>query len=857
MQPTTVRTAAALLALALLAAAGMPAIAGEEAARPLQISFKPQTGKHFTLRFASEDRRNCYELVYTPENTLELRKIAKGRETSLARVEWPAPANIAVWQRPREIRVDADGRTILLSSDTSFRGSQWALEPPDAAAAPVQTARPDDAVLDDDFEDADATAESWTAELGAWRVRARYDELAERNGGPPMFSTYQPTGDGLALAAAGKPHWADLALTALVRIGGRQRAGLAFNIHDRGNFAAFVIEPGDGGAGRAQLLDFRNGTPDELAAFEPLPIEPNQWYGLRVEIYADQAWCSILGLETHGWRPVAGSVPGCRGTTSGRIGLVSFGAGVEFDNAAARPLVSFADTLESPQPSRWKLDGHWRYRGDELHGSGTARLLNWPRDVSRIDIELTPREGGGAIFSNAPTGRTYSAFGMFGGEWQFRRVTEGKPAVLARAPVLADGSRRLTMLRSPGAFECFVDGRRVLDVCDIGMPDYGGGLLAEDAAFTCFRVVESAEESGAEIFAGFSRIRAADAISEQERLVLPEMLQPSTPAWHVAPEAGRTTLACSEPGRALFCEALPGAVSVTARLRSDSRGGVVLAADGEGGYRLCISDAGRSVSLYRNDLEIIRRPVRDPAGTVDLFLARRGGRIAAYVNDHPLLAYPDPVPLAGNRVGLVADGPAVFERMTVRAPLATQYTFESFNPAWLERGGDWVLHGGRMADAPADWLRGGSRDGEAWLVERAVRTGAFTWYLTVSPATEGYADGGSKTFPIENVRLILTARPDDPAGGYGVVLRPDGRNEIALMSGNRCILKVDLDAPDNEPMRVGFERGEQALNVSVNGRSVLRFEETAAERPVHLAIGLSRSYANFSRLLILPHNAAP
>jgi len=848
-------TGATFLALILLAGHACTA-----APRPLLVAFEPKPGKPFVLRFASADPRNCYALTFEPQGrTLELKKTVNGREVSLgAAPELPRFTTIGVWQRQREIRVEADGRTVLLSGDTSFRSPRWALEPPAATATPVRVASPDDIALDDDFENADATRERWTAELGAWRVRSRYDELAERTGGPPMFSVYQPVSEGLALASAGQAHWADLSLTALVHIHGRRRAGLAFNILDRANFAAFVIEARADGTGVAQLLDFRNGSPAELAAFEPLPLEQDQWYGLRVETYACQAWCSIRGLGTGGWRTVIGGVPGCPATGCGRVGMVSFGAGAQFDDVSVRPLDSFVDTLESPRPSRWKLDGHWQYRGGALEGSCMARLLDWPRGVSRIDVELVPHDGGG-IFCNAPTGQAYSAFGLFGGEWQFQRVMSGKPAVLARTPAQLGKRYSLTVLRSPGLFECFVNGLRVFDVCDIGMPDYGGGLLAEGAGFTCFRVAEAPPRGGAVILAtDFSGIEAADAVSGRKRLILPEILEPTTPAWHLARDGDRTALASGRAGRALFREALPAAVSVSARLTGNSPGGVLVAAGPESGYRLSLADSGRAAVLYRNDFQILKRPVRDHGGTVELFLARRCGRILAFVNGQPLIAYADPAPLRGNQVGLAADGPATFRSLLIRADDASQHSFRSFNPAWLQRGGDWLLHGGRLNDSPADWITGDARHGEAWLVERAARKGAFTWYLTVSPATEGYADGGSKTFPIANVCLRLGARSwDEPETGYAVMLRPGGKNEIVLLNGSARVASAELAAPENRPLRLKIERSKQHVNVSINGVDVLMWDGAAPPSRGHLAIGLHRSHANFSRMLILPHSAAP
>jgi len=819
------------------------------------LAFDPKQGKKFSFRFASRDLRNHYKLTFRP-GRLELARVLNDIATPLATSDQvPEFTTVGVWLRPKEIRVELDGRTALLSDDTTFRAGSFALTQPGLAAGPVRETSPHAITLEEDFEDHQAVREKWEVLLGSYKIFARMDELALRNGGPPTFCAYQPSGRGGNLAAAGEAHWADLQLQATLRLRAAQRAGVAFNIFDSRNFCAFVITPGAGGRGKAQLLDFSDGAPKEVAVVEDLKIDREQWYRLKVETYADLAWCSILGLPGGGWQTIFAGAKGTNATGTGRVGLVSWGSGALFDDASARSFESFADDLETPRPLVWKADDNWS-RPDAA--PGPARLARWPAGPSRIDVELIPAGiDSPAIFTHSPSDKSYYAFGLFRGEWQFRRVLNSKPSVLAAAPAREAEVHHLTLITRSGVFRCLVEDQVVFEVADFALPDLGGGLIGRSAALRNFRIAEESGHDGVEIFAtDFGEPKDIDKVRMKQAFVIPDILEPSGPVWGYEKFDRGPSLVSDEPGTLLFHAPIPGDVLVTAAV---SRGGgpaLVVGSGADEGYRFGLDEKGTSVVLYRNAREIAKNPIIGDNKRVALTLAKRGPTLLTYVDSRPMFKYTDRAPLKGKRVGLAGGRRARFFNLSIRAESASACSFKNVAPRWQEAGnGQWALHAG-LPDPELDhWITAVGHKGAAYLWERERRNGDFVWYVTVAPATEGYADGGSKTFPVQNVHLKFCADPENPAAGYDLVIRPEGKNKMALFMGREKVAENRFDLPKDQPVRIRISKQEGSIEVAGNGEKVLTVDDPHMFDSGRLAMGVEGARASFLDVLVLP--AAP
>jgi len=820
------------------------------------LSFEPPRNKQFAFIFACRDPKNRYKLIRMPKaNKIKLAKVVKGISTALATSdELPEFNTLGVWLRPKEIRAELDNRAVLVSHDTTLRGGTFGFQPYGVVKGIIRDKPLGQVALEEDFEDHEAVRKRWKVLLGSYKIFARIDELALRNGGPPTFCAYQPDGRGGHLAVAGEAHWADLRLRATLRIRTAEKAGLAFNIYDGQNFSVFVVTPGADGQGKAQLIDFRDAVPNELLAKEGLTIERNQWYRLRVETYADQAHCSILGLAGGRWRTIFAGCPGSSATGSGRVGLISWGGGALFDDVCAHSLKSFADPLETLDPSLWKLNGDWACAGGRLEGTGRARTAHTTSGPGRIDVEISaPGAASAAVFTHSPNEKSYYAFGLFGGQWQFKRVVNSVPAVLASAPAEEAEWHRLTLIDRSGIFRCLADDKPVFEVADFALPDLGDGLTGRKAAFSNFRVVRDPEPQGVEIFAAdFEQVEGVDRIRMRRGFIVPAILEPSGPVWGYGKHAGRSVLVSDEPATLLFHTPIPGNVSVAATVSRSGRPALIVASDEQGDYRFGIDADGKNAVLYRKSGPITRIPIIGDNDTVKLELVKHGSTLLTYVDSRPMMKLPIRGAPDAGRVGLAAGRGAQFFSMSIRAESATACSFESAAPQWREAGGRWAVHAGLPNPALGHWITGIVYKGTGYLWERLERTGDFVWYVTVAAATEGYADGGSKTFPVYNVHLRFCGSPENSGIGYDLVIRPGGKQSIAVFKGPEKLAEGKLALPNDLPLRVKVHRRGERVEIGINGERALVFEDPDPPAGGHLGLGIMRSRASFLDVLVLP-----
>ena len=844
------------LAVALMALAGnlLARAAGEPADKSSYFSFEPRKGARFDFAFAFQDPKDNYRLTFG-RGELRLDRVLGGTPVTLAATkELPEFTTVGVWMRPWEIRVELDGRTALLSDDLTFRTGRSELQPPDTGK--VQEATPD-AAFEEDFENHSRVAERWAPILGSWSIVAPKDDLAGRQGNRPMYSVYRPDGPDLNLAVAGDAHWADVRLRAVVRIEKANQAGIAFNLYDKANFSALLLEPGTEGTGKAHLVDCRAGELVKILTFNNLPIARNQWHELAVETCANQAWCSLDGQALY---PSYHNSPT---TGTGRIGLVSLGGGALFDDVTARSAAGFIDQFDAPRPQVWKITGEMAPRDSALAGTGRARLVKWLKGPSRVDVELAEDaapDGGmeGAIFTHSPTEGSFYAFGLFAGQWQFRRVINSQLETLAKAPAAKAQRYHLTLIDHGGYFRCLVDDRDVFEVSDFSLPVFDGGLMGRRAAFSNFRLAEAGEQARVEVFAiEFGSLRAADKIRRREGFVLGEILQPVRPVWGYRMHGAGALLTCDEPGALLFREPITGDVSVAASVGAAGGPAVGIALDdkGLGGYKFGLDAAGANLVLSRENAVIAQRPVGGKPEAMTIELVRRGTTLLAYADSKPMLRFTDPAPLGGTRVGFAGLKGAAFYRVSITCEGAAEYSFKHFAPEWKESSGKWILHAG-LPDATLDhWITGIADAKPACLWERQERQGDLAWLVTVAPATEGYADGGSKKFPLRNVSLRFFSQNEDPQSGYTLLLRPDDKPAAALLKNGRKVAeKKDLLLPADQPVRVEMSRLGAEIRVSLNGQQALQFNDGTPTRKGCLGLGVEGGRADFLDVLVLPIN---
>ena len=820
------------------------------------IGFSFDPGKSgFEFVFAKRDAKSYYTLAYVlQKKQLLLTKTLGGFAAKVAaNNEMPPFTRVNVWLRPFEIRVEADGRTVIRSSDTTFRTGTRELRVVGVAGAKVQEIA-QVAEWSENFENHDAARDRWKTLSGSWSILAPVDDLVLRDNGPPMFSVYRCDGEDRNLAAPEQPICANFRLRAKLRIEGMVKAGVAFNINDPANFSAFLIAPGEEGAGGAQLLDFRDDKPQALGTVEPVDlgpeaVEPNQWHELMVESCGDQAWCSVDGrLAFAGFR-----LPGATGT--GRIGLISWGAGALFDDVRVEGVAAYAERFDTPNIGAWEVTGELAAKGGRLAGTGTAKLKAMPPNVCRIDaeVDLKPDCDAG-VFAHFANAGAFYAFGYFEREWQFRQSISGKQSVLARAAAADAGRHRITLIDRCGRFVCLVDGRQVLELCDAALPPGNAGLIGRNAAFGDFRVIEAAPGEGVEILAtDFRELKSRDKIAMREGWILGDLLKPSAVAWERKQVEGGAVLACSGSASLTFRERIPGDVAVAAKvsLSGASAAAIQMGAQGAG-YAFGPDAEGANLVFACRGAVIAKRPINGKPATVSVELIKRGPTVLAYADSKLVCKLPDPAPSTG-KVGFTGGPGAALHSVSLRALNASAYPFNEMPAGWRELGGKWLLRGGVPVPGLTHWITGVSEAEPCALQERLDRSGDIAWFVTVAPDIEGFPDGGSKQYPIKNVSLGFCSQPGKLDSGYAFVLRPDGRKTVRLLRNGKVVVEDSVMTLEDKPVRVGISELAGRIEVSLDGAPVLSFTDPAPLDAGRLWLGLDHSRARFLDVLVCPN----
>jgi len=836
----------------------------------------PSSGFHFNpshaafqLAFARVDERNFYSLSFSPkEKRLTLSKTVNGKagEPIGAAADLDAFDVVTVWLRPYEIRIELDGRSVITSNDTAFRADGRQLRQPGMAPAKLLPVAADPA-FEEGFEDHAAAGQYWQPAAGAWSIHAPYDELVRKKNGPPMFSAYRADDPEYNMAVRVLPAPADVGqappgdlicgnirLRAKVRIEQSTTAGVAFNIRGKETFSALAITPAADGKGKIQLLDVAHGKRTELCAREPADLRPNQWYELCVETCGDAAWCSVNGeLELNGCQPAA--------ITSGGVGLVAWGPGVLFDDVRLRSLASFADRLDRRKPRLWEIAGDTEAAASGVKLSGRADLKIAPPASKRIDVDLAgPPEAEGGIIANCATATASHAFGWFNGQWQLRRTIGSKPAVLASAAAERPERCRITLIDRNGLFTGMVDGRTVVETCDPTLRTGGVGLIGANASFSNFRLAEDDSQQGVEVFfTDFAAQKAVDRISMRESDILNDVLKAGGMNWELVTRAEGGALTCTEADTLRFREIVAGDVAVSARVSHTGsptigidpiRPGAKLQASPT--YTFGVNEYGTGFVMTSFGNRLVPQAIRGKPQVMRIELMRFAGSVIAYADGTPGLKFAERERLPANGISFSGEGGCSFHGISIRALKASFYPFDEVSPAWLERGGEWTLRAGLSDPNLKHWVTGIADDGTGLLVERMQRAGAFTWCVTVAPATEGYADGGNTTFPIRNVVLGFCCAGGRLDAGYALQVRPEGKKVVRLLKNGVRAADVAVTARAEDPVRIRITKVDGKITADCGEKDVLTFTDDAPLDAGHLILGVDHSRARFSDVLVLP-----
>ena len=189
-----------------------------------------------------------------------------------------------------------------------------------------------------------------------------------------------------------------------------------------------------------------------------------------------------------------------------------------------------------------------------------------------------------------------------------------------------------------------------------------------------------------------------------------------------------------------------------------------------------------------------------------------GRRATACVDGHPLVDVVDPQLVCGS-IGLWCEGAAgaLFDDVTVAAPRGFAEDFERETAGkWLELGGTWRQHRGRLDAKPGEGLcLVASASGEGRYVSGEEGWSNYTVAADVLPPARG--DVG------------LVACYQDEANHYLLALSPDAAALVRVAEGERTELaRSPLRLPLAVVQRAELSVRDGVLTARLNGRTVAR-----------------------------------
>jgi len=426
---------------------------------------------------------------------------------------------------------------------------------------------------------------------------------------------------------------------------------------------------------------------------------------------------------------------------------------------------------------------------------------------------------------------------------------------------------------------CSVAGRQVAKTYDLTASGGRIGLVCrgDRAEFRAFEA-ETLAASTSPIFATvFDAPFVPGEVDKRDRMLIGEILRPSNGIWTLAErDSGLRLSATAHQGAAScwFRDPVPGDTHVSAQIADASAGTTAgVAIDGvlrhdtgqvtRTGYSLQIAFGGnaRRAELLRNGTVVARAEIAPRAMPIDLRLVRDGRFVIGSINGKSSLAYEDPSPLRGYRVGmLVGTGTAEFGRFTIGSASALSYSFEHIEPDWHAVSGRWALHGGMTCIPWAHWITGRADEtpkSEALMWNERAFEGDTALAFHVSESTEGYETGEHLHFPYHDILAVLCGDGDDPMSGYACIVCGNGGSLTQILRKGKPVAQTDeysitMGKHCNSPraMRARFVKSGNRVQLWLENVLVLEYEDPHPIAGGRVALGLRGCRANFRDVFV-------
>lgn len=717
------------------------------------------------------------------------RRIGTGSEGELPR---GARVWLAVARWGQRMALWLDGRLVAEAYDGTFRRGAVALaaRSDSAAISTVRFQHVAEVRFKDDFMRTQAENKAWRPVAGSWRLKSLPSASLSANAFTYLGQAAKE--DEPAIAVRGYWFWHDYAAAAACRPLGGRAIGLVFYFRDKTHYHLLRW-----GGGVLELIRVAGGQPKTLAS-RHLPLMKGQWYRVGVRVIGRRVWAFVDGnavLEAAD-----------RWLVSGAVGLYcEDGAGALFDDVEVSAPRGLEEDFERPCRGKWlALGGTWKWQHGQPYGSpaagrfliasanSQARYICGEEDWGdcRVAAEvLPPVRGAAGLVTHYQDEANYYLLGLEPRRLVLWAVVEGKESPLAEAPcqVALGRVHRLALAWRRGVLSGWLDGAKLVEHTHQALERGRAGLFVRGSAGAAFdnltvslpplpRPIFTAHSVfGAERSMGSWAARQSDWVEAEEKL----QGAGRKFAWHRGDFYSDVELLVrprSFPGGGRLWLALAAG-------RGAASGYLAALTRGQEGLDVALLRAGERVA--RSRLANGRAPAR-------VSLERVGRAVLVHVDGRVALAFDDPRPLGGCRIGWGAEGARVpVDQVEIFSPAVVVYSFNHAPVDWRAGAGEWKVTS-RWACDPRWSFFAGTRRGDALVALWNKRRFAGR-DLTVEFAAGIRHDpdrGGTTYRYASDINAALCGDGLDLRNGYNFIFGGWGNKATRILRNGKTIAQT-------------------------------------------------------------------
>jgi len=525
----------------------------------------------------------------------------------------------------------------------------------------------------------------------------------------------------------------------------------------------------------------------------------DQWYIVNVEALDGRVKAWIDGTAIFDVRDAH--------SYGGQIGVWAQSAGETFfDDVVVERCKDFADDFSAPSRGTWTaLGGEWRTTPGSGEGSTgqPAFTVNAGPDARAVcgqsgwrryafETEVAPWKSGavGMVFGYLDEAM-YGLMRMKTGPKPLAElvyVVDGRERVLARGPVPALGSRgiRASVSVDDGVVRGAVDGARILEAWEPRARRGRVGLYASRtrAAFRKAEVRFHREQvepvfTANQVFAAETYMAGWAAAQKDWHTTKEDVSGTEREVWW-----HQVTF----PGDMDIWIALEGATQGKGQLT------VALAASEEklaAGYQVVVTggDAwtAKLVRLGRN----VARGSLPKGSSIGLIRVRRSGSlVVVYLGEVPVIAWRDPKPLEGWRLGYWSSELAVRnESIEVFCDDVLVDNFTQAAPQWRAGSGVWTVSKRWQCDPRWSFFCGACDDGPAALWHKRAFPGDLTLEFAAAVQMD-YSRGFGYSYA-SDLNATICADGQSLDSGYSFLLGGWRNKKTAIVRGSKVVAETD------------------------------------------------------------------